>query len=348
MPVDRETLKSTIREAVGEDGELYAILEQKLLASDDLATKFLGGFMRNRDYTTKTQALASDRQTMEGQAKQLEGQVEQYRQMLEAAEVEKAKVLKDLAGHKISVAQSNARLKHIKEVYQLSDDDIPNIPDQIETFQSRRPVDTSTDIDTRLADFKKEFRDDISKYIAEKLVPELGGMAQLDIVWSDIRDEHRELTGKRLSAKESQELLNEADRRSRAGKPISLKALWEEKYDASALRQKHHDDSLSKELRAKWDAEQAAKISEAALAGVHPLGPDQQGLRTSQIFGHKFKVHEGTEPLAAPKLRETPSASERQAVSGAERASRRHLERRAAGVPMGAPDERQAGGGKAA
>jgi len=135
--------------------------------------------------------------------------------------------------------------------------------------------------------------------------------------------------------------LAEADQRGRAGRPISLKALWEEKYDVGNLRQKHHDDGLEKELRAKWDAEQQARISEAAMSGIRPVGPDQQGMRTSQIFDHKFKVHEETEPLAAPKLRETKSAAERQALSGAERAGKRFLERRASGVPMGAPDERK-------
>ena len=329
MPVDREDLKARIHEAVAGDAELAAMLEQKMLANDTIATAFMAGFMRNRDYTQKSQTLADDRRTMESQ-------VEQYRTLLEAAEVEKGKVLKDLASHKVTVAQAHARLKHIKDTYQLSDDDVPTLPDQIETYQTRKPVDSSTDIDQKLAVFKE----DITKYLAEKLVPELGGMAQLDIVWSDIRDEHRELTGKRLSAKEAQELLTEAGNRGKAGRPLSLKALWEEKYDASALRQKHHDTHLEKDLRAKWDAEQKAKLSEAALAGVHPLS-DQQGLRTSQIFQHKFQVHEEA-PAGAPKPRETPSASERQALSGSERASRRHLERRTQGIPMGAPDERKA------
>lgn len=336
MPVDKEALRDAIREAVADDGELYAVLEQKLLANDKLATNFLGGFMRNRDYTTKTQALASDRQTMADEKRTMEGQLEQYRQLLQAAEVDKAKVMKELQQHKIDVATANTRLKHIKQTYQLSDDDIPTIPDQIETYQTRKVVDSSVDIDQKLAEHEKK----IQEWIAQRLVPELGGMAQLDIVWNDIRDEHRELTGKRMSAKEAQELLNEADRRGKAGRPISLKALWEEKYDASALRQKHHDDGLEKELRAKWDAEQQAKISEAAMQGIRP-GMEQQGLRTSQIFDHKFKVHEGTEPAAAPKLRETPSAAERQALSGGERATKRYLERRGAGIPMGAPDERK-------
>lgn len=341
MPVDKQALKETIREAVGDDGELYSLLEQKLLANDEVATKFVGGFMRNRDYTQKSQGLATDRQTWEGDKRTMEGQLQQYKEMLEAAEVEKAKVLKDLAAHKMTVAQSNARLKHIKDVYQLSDDDIPNIPDQIETYQTRRPVDTSVDLEARLEAFEKKFKDDMGKYLAEKLVPELGGMAKLPIVYMDIVNEHTQLTGKPLTAKEVDELLNEADRRSRAGKPISLKGMWEEKYNAPELRQKFHDTTFEKELRAKWEAEQAAKLSEAALAGVRPGTPDQAGLRTSQIFGHKFKVHEETTPLAAPKLREAPSAAERQSLSGAERASKRYLERRGAGVPMGAPDERK-------
>lgn len=338
MPVDKQSLKESIREAVGDDNELYALLEQKLLSNDDSATRFLGGFMRNKDYTSKTQALASDRQTMADEKKMLDGQVQQYRQLLEAAEADKANVMKQLQQHKIDVATANARLKHIKQTYQLSDDDIPSIPDQIETYQTKKVVDNSVDIDEKLNAFEKKITD----YLTQRLVPELGGMAQLDIVWNDIRDEHRELTGKRMTAKEAQELLNEADRRGRAGRPISLKGLWEEKYDAPALRQKHHDEDFEKKLREKWDTEQKAKISEAAMQGIRPEAMEQQGLRTSQILDHKFKVHEGGE-AAAPKTREMPSAAERQSLSGAERAGKRWLERRGAGIPMGAPDERKGG-----
>lgn len=338
MPVDKEILKSVIREAVGDDHELYAHLDQKLQANDEAATRFVAGFMRDRDYRTKTQALASDRQTIEQERQTWDGQMQQYRQLLEQAETEKAQIMKELAAHRVSVAEAQARLQNLKRNYQLSDEDVPSIPDQIETYQKKKVMDSSTDIDDKLAAFEKK----ITSYLAEKLVPELGGMAQLDIVWSDIRDEHRELTGKRLTAKEQQELLSEADKRGRAGKPISLKALWEEKYDAPAMRQKHHDGELEKQLREKWDTEQKAKISEEAMQGIRP--GMKEAYRTSQIFDHKFKVHEEAEPQAAPKLREVASASERVALSGAERASKRFLERRGAGVPMGAPDERKPGG----
>src|SRR5215475_11316355 len=148
MPVDRDVLKATINEAVAGDSELAALLEQKLQANDNMAAAFTGGFLRNRDYTQKSQAIADERRT-------LENQVEQYRQLLETAEVDKAKVLKDLATHKVSVAQANARLKHIKDTYQLGDDDIPSIPDQIQTYQTRSPVDSSADVDQKLAAFKQ-------------------------------------------------------------------------------------------------------------------------------------------------------------------------------------------------
>src|SRR5215471_20185608 len=100
MPVDRDTLKATIREAIGDDGELYAMLEQKLLANDEKAAQFVGGFMRDKDYRTKTQGLADDRRLMESQAEQQRQLADQYRQQLETAEAKSTKVLQDLANHK--------------------------------------------------------------------------------------------------------------------------------------------------------------------------------------------------------------------------------------------------------
>jgi hypothetical protein len=341
MPVDREVLKETLREAVGGDGELYSFLEQKLLAQEDLATKFVGGYMRDKDYRTKTQALAEDRRKWEaeaGQADQYKQQVDQYRQLLETAEGEKAKVLRDLGKQKESLQGAYARLQHIKEMYQLSDDDIPTYKDLIDTKAKGKPVDHSDiDIDSKL----QALEDKLTKYLAEKLVPELGGMARLPGIFDGVREEHRELTGKKLTQKEHDELLNEAERRAKSGRPVSYMQLWEEKYNVPELRQKQHDQTFEKELRAKWDAEQKARLSEQALQGISPVAPEQQGLRTSNILNHKFQLHEEA-PAGAPKSREAPSAADRQALSGADRASRRFLERRANGVPMGAPDERKA------
>lgn len=338
MPIDKQTLKEVLREAAGDDGELYAILEQKLLANDAQATQFISGFMRNRDYTQKSQALAEDRRKLEtqhgGEVENYKAQLEQYRQALEGAETSKQQVLRDLATHKESLQGAYARLKHIKDIYQLTDADIPDYKDLIDTAQKGKPVDSSNDLDERFAKFEKGIKD----YLAQKLVPELGGIAQLDIVWAEIRDEHKELTGKSLTAKESNELLLEANKRNREGKPASIKQIWEEKYDTAGLRMKKHDEDLLKTNREKWEAEQIAKRSEEAMAGLRPTAPDQQGYRTSNILNHKFKIHEEL-PAGAPKPREAPSANDRSSLTGAERATRKFLERRANGIPMGAPDE---------
>jgi hypothetical protein len=225
----------------------------------------------------------------------------------------------------------------------LSDEDIPSIPDQIQTYQTGKVVDSSTDIDSRLAGLKKDILNEVSTFLAQKLIPELGGFARLPGIFTAVHEEHKELTGKRLSEQEHDELLNEADRRNKAGNPRSYRQLWEEKYDVPGLRQKQHDKELETKLRAAWDAEQQAKISEAALAGVKPIA---DGLRTSQILDHKFHIHE-EQPAGAPKPREAPSAAEREALSGAQRATQAYLQRRNSGIPMGAPHERK-GPGKAA
>ena len=249
MAIDQQALKDTLREALGGDGELYALAEQKLLANEKAATDFLAGYMRNRDYTQKTQALSDERKGMEDVKRTYEGQIDQYRQLLTEAEQGKQQVLRDLAQNRESLAGAYSRLQSIKRQYQLSDDDIPTYKDLIDTESKQKVVDHSLDIDQKIAAVKA----DIVNYLTQKLVPELGGMAQLDIAWADIRDEHRELTGKRMTAKEAQELLADADKSAKAGRPVSLKQMWEQKYDAASLRQKRHDEDLTKELRQKWD-----------------------------------------------------------------------------------------------
>lgn len=345
MAVDRDLLKQIIHEAAAGDPETAAYLEQKLAANEGLAANFTGLFLRNKDYTQKTQTLADERRMMESQ-------LEQYRAGLEAAEAEKARIQKEASQHKLDAAQAWTRLKHLKETYQLGDDEIPQFSDVIKSIQTGRPVDSSNPIDldsrldARLAAHKKE----IEEMFARKLIPELNGMARLDVVWPYILEEHKQLNnGNVMTAKQADELLTEAQKRNAAGRTTSLQSLWEEKYDVPALRQKYHDGELEKTLRAKWDAEQQAKISEQAMQGIRPTGAEQTGFRTSNIFDHKFKVHETEATAPTPEAsRQTASAAERQSLTGAERAGKLFLERRAAGIPMGGPDARKPGGGKAA
>lgn len=320
MPVDPQILKAAIDEATGGDAELAGLLTEKFAKNDAAAVAFTGGFTRTADYTKKTQALADEK-------KKVDGQLAAYQKQLEDAETEKNKIMKDLANQKVTVAQAQARLQAVKETYQLSDEDIPPTGDLVKTRVGREVVDSTPDIDARLAALETQIVEKITK----TLVPELSGMANLDIVWADISDEHRELIGKRLTAKEKQEILNTAREKN-----TSLAAVWEEKYQIPDARKKTERAQWEKEARQKWNDEQQAKRSAEALEGVRPGAMDETGLRTSQILKHSFSER-GVMPAKEEetKVRQMPSAEDRGKLSGAERAAAKYLERRAAGVPLG-------------
>ncbi len=324
MPVDSQALNAAIEEASAGDAEIAGLLREKFSKNDNAAVAFVGGFMRNKDYTVKNQSLS-------GEKKKLEDQIALYQQNLESAEAEKNKIMKDLANQKVTAAQANARLQAVKETYQLSDEDIPPMGDLIDTRKKGKVVDSTEDLDTRMADMKKEIMDGITK----TLVPELAGMANLDIVWSEIADEHRELTGKRLTASERNDILREAREKN-----TSLTNVWETKFNVPDARKKVERETWEKESRARWDAEQTAKRSQEAMEGIRPGAADESGLRLSPVLRKEFAERGEDRPApGAPqpgdKPRAQPSAVQRESLTGAERAAHKFLERRAAGVPMG-------------
>jgi hypothetical protein len=341
MAVDKATLEAHVRDAVGDDKELVEAMMKRLTADDALAAKFIGGYTRTADYTQKTQTLAEERKALATAEKQVKEQVALATQQLQDAETEKAKIMRDLAQQRISTATANSRLQSVKEAYGLSDDDIPPMTDLIDTRKSGKVIDNTPEMEDRLKALKEEIRAEVRKDMAETLIPELGGMASLPIVWGDITSQHRELTGKSLSAKEQQDILKTASAEKK-----SLVQVWEEKFDIPETRLKRRDEDTIKRERQKWEDEQTAKRSQEAMEGIRP-SQEVVGVGRSSLLGRKFPVH-STEVIdsyapASPAAdgkqdsshRLSSSANERQQMTGAERAAKRFLERRAAGVPMG-------------
>lgn len=334
MPVDQQRLNAAIEEASGGDAEIAGWLREKYKNNETAAVAFLGGFTRTDDYTRKTQGLA-------GEKKKLEDQLALYQANLETAETDKNKILKDLANQKITVAAANARLQSLKETYQLSDEDIPPTGDLIDTRKSGKVHDSTADLDERLAAFEKKFEDKIT----QTLLPELAGMTDLDIIWANMRDEHKELTGKRLTADEQREILKDARANGR-----KLTDVWEEKFKIPDARKKLERDGYEKELRTKWDAEQTAKRSAEALEGIRPGAADETGLRLSTVLRKQF-AERGAEPVQQTEVKpgehtrtpvKMPSGEQREGLTGAERAAKKYLERRAAGVPIGGQEKKTA------
>ena len=161
--------------------------------------------------------------------------------------------------------------------------------------------------------------------ISKTLVPELTGMSELDLVWDDIREEHKELTGKRLTAADQRALLKEARE-----KGTSIKSLWEEKNDVPAMRTKQTETAMESRIRQKIADEDKERRSKEALEQVG-RGREEAPLneRGSQVLRKQFKLHEA-EPedvRGAGNEKRVASAADRERMSGAERAAQKFLEK---------------------
>jgi hypothetical protein len=288
MPVDKKLLEDCILEAAGDDAEMAKFLRERYTANDALAAKFVGGFMRSSDYTQKTTALANDRKQIES----VNGQLATVRKALEDAEKEKNAILQDLAKHRVSTAKAKALMEILRDKYQLDDNDLPGMSDLIETAKTGKKVDSTEDLDSRFASFKETFKREIEADFVKTLMPELGSMASLPIVWNEIAREHEELTGKRLTAAEQQDILKAA-RESNS----SLRAVWEDKFKIGGddgLRMQKRDERLKQSWQ--QDAEKAAADARSKAALEVVSGPPKpefgDGPNISAAFKTNFRTFE--------------------------------------------------------
>jgi len=344
MPVDKKILESCIAQATDGDTEMADFLRKKYEANDAAAVKFVSGFMTTADYTRKTQELAAQRQQFESQS----GQLDTVRKALEAAEAEKNTILRDLADRQISVAKAKELLKIAKDRFQLSDDDLPGITDLIETRKTGAVVDSTPDLDTRFKAFGDELMSRMEKKFVGAMTPELGNMAVIPLIWGEIDREHEELTGKRLTFAEKQEIFKaaQAGADSSMGKG-SIYGIWQDKYQIGGddgLRMKRRDENLKKSWAAEAEKAAADARSKAALEVVTPTAADLgTGPGISAAFKTKFKTFDTdpNKPAVAtsdgvPSLAVAPGQHVRQTgdrgPSGAQRAAQKFLER---GGPAG-------------
>ena len=333
MPVDKQVLEQCIAEAADGDAEMATFLRTRYAANDALAAKFVGGYMRSSDYTKKTQEIADERKQFAGSADQLKT----LRAALTAAETEKNTILKDLAGHRVSTAKARELMKILQDKYQLTDEDLPGMSDLIETSKKGKPVDNTDDLDARFAALKSDILKEAETRFAGAMIPELGAMATLPIIWQDINREHLELTGKPLTFAEQQEIFKVA----KEGKSGGLRDVWEQKYNIggdAGLRMQKRDERLKVDWSAEREKAEADRASKAALERVAPQQIDLgTGRNISAAFQTKFKQFEMdpskpavADPGGVPSLAVAPGQHVRQTgnrgPSGAERAAAKFLQ----------------------
>lgn len=316
MPVSKDDLIKYVKElGLPEDQEKNLL--DVLSANEKAATQFVGQRLRHDDYTRKTQELAAQRKTLEEQTGQ---QVAQYAQQLAEAQDKINKIMADLEQAKISEATANARLMRVKETYLLSDEDIP-------ALDVRNPAGTKTDggqidLDKKLEEFGRK--------ILSTLREDLSALPRVAALQSDIMLQHQELTGKRLTRDEMNELLSVAEKER-----VPLETAWERRYDIPKLRMEREIERRVKEELERAEAERRRKASEEALSGVRRSPEEILGKPLSPVLGRTF----GADAKPKDPADSGPAdKSARPRLSGAERAAAKFLERRSQGIPLGAPD----------
>lgn len=316
MPVDQVTLDKYISDVAGDDQELAGMLREKLGTKQEAASRFVGGFLRNSDYTQKTQELSRHRQ-------QFEAAQQDYETRLTQADAEKDQIMKDLAADRIKASRAEAMLRTVKQAYGLTDNDLPGIDDLRETARTGQVVDSTPDLDQRFSKFEQQMMDKITK----QLVPEISGLAMLGPVWNSIEREHQKLFGADLSKQDEAALLKQAREENR-----SLESVWQDKYNVSDKRLEVRDSENQKKWRQQWEDEQAKKNQEAALRGVNPESREYAlEDRQSPLFKRSFMPQEeggqqasnGHDRNAAPANND----ASRERMGAADRAAAKFMER---------------------
>jgi hypothetical protein len=319
MPVSKEELAQYVTE-LGLPQDQTDSLVTTLMGNEKAATQFVGQRMRHSDYTKKTQDLASQRTEIERNAT---AQITEYATQLSTAQNRINAIMADMEKEQISAATANARLRKVKETYNLTDADIPAIEGVAKPAGTADPDKGPVDLDKRLG----AFRDDLLKTIRADLF----AMPRITAIQSDIAAEHLELTGKRLSRTEMNDLLTKAEKDK-----VRLEDAWKDQYKVDDLRQTKRDDENKKKWQSEWETEHRKRVSDDAIAGVRRVDPTQDSMN-SPILRKKFDVH--SDPVSSPDKSNQPSHTPSQSgprPTGAERAAAKFLERRANGIPIGA------------
>lgn len=322
MPVDRKEIKRYIEELELSDS-LKANILQELEADEKRANSFIGQRLRQDDYTRKTTELADQRKAMErGVETAIAQAIQPYAAKLQEAEGKMSKILKDVESERISRTTAEQRLLRVKEQYQLSDDDIP----AVHPAGAPQPK-PDIDIDQKLQELRATLTKDIKETIVKEMMPELMAFPKISAMQQEIIAEHLALTGKRLTAKDLDKLVDLAPK---AG---GLYKAWEQEYEIPGIRMAKHDEDLTTRERQKWDDEQKRKASEAALAGV--TNPQQDKLLSTSPVFRRYEDRSKDSVQSEANGNQNGGGTDQRGMSGAERATVKWVERRNQGVPLG-------------
>src|SRR5437867_9430057 len=145
MPVDTKRVQELIDE-LGLEGADKDYFARVLTTNEKAGVAFTGQRERHDRFTQKTQELSQKEKELEQRANQRDLELAQQ---LNAAEDRIRKIMADYETSEISRTKAETLLRRVKEIYNLSDEDIPKLS------EPPKPKDTPPlDIDKKFSEFK--------------------------------------------------------------------------------------------------------------------------------------------------------------------------------------------------
>lgn len=328
MPVTAEQTKAIEQyvDELGLEGDARTNMIATIVGNEKAAVQFIGQRTRHVDYTKKTQDLAKERESLVEKEKAIAATVQEYAAEAQRANDQAAKVIESLKNERITAATAAARIDAIKEKYGLTDEELPSVT---VTGTVTPPKDAGKD-----GKFDEEaLVKRITEQISGQLLPHLTATMQAPGLVGDISDEHKQLTGKRLTSAELNELLADA-----AKNRTTLVSAWESKYKIGDLRQTKWQEAERVRIRQEVEDRFKAERSEEALNTVR--GRHDQTVTddmSSPVVGREYGNRSGEVVEGSKGVAPKPAPLPQQKVSGAQRAAEKWVERRSQGVPVGGP-----------
>ncbi len=333
------------------DDELKTL--EGILGKDKVLGALNDQVLMREDYSRKTQEVAEQRKQVETEVNAILQERADLAQWRKGVEDKLTKAFADLNTERSTRAQFEARIKTIAEQNGLDEKDlmagivIPGVsPNGGGNPNPGAPANGTPQYLTV---------EDLDKLLEKRLTDRMGQLGLLatgvPAELYDIQAEHLMVTGKPLPVvRDAQGKPTEggvALWREAAEKGISLRALWEQKYNIPQLRHDKEREAIRAEERGKLEAEFRAAATENVLQNGAPR-TGTQGPR-SILFDREMKTPAERDAAAAlsagadagDKGHNPPAGTAASGETRWQKAAGSYLDRRAHGIALGKEDVAQ-------
>lgn len=336
-----------------------------ILGKDKVSSKFKNQVLMQRDYSRKTQELASQRAQVEQDVNEILAERADLAKWKQGVDGQLQKAYSDLDSERTTTAQFRARMQTI------SDQTGIDVAELMKGLPAARAASSEAVIAANSGGGGGNGGNgggstfDPSKVVSREdfnRVVQANPLLQAEMF--DLATEHQELFGKPLKLEYTDQRGNrfvgmralvakasEFNQRN-PGKTMSLRETWETDFKVPEKRQELLRESIRSEERGKLDAEYKTKLSSEILNGTPGRAAPLADQPKSVLFDKKRDQRTPAERDAAAangdkgqqQQTEPPPSSAANREERWQKAAHSYVDRRAAGIPLGQEAPAKSGG----